>query len=103
MKTHSFLTRFGILFFYLLEIPVWMFFSLPILAGADIRKPLGLLGIVAVPLYGLFILFSLGAHIFALIKPRHYNIIKPLFFSNVIGIIGFFILTLGVIFFALYH
>lgn len=98
----SSLMKFGPLVFYLLELPVWLFLALPNLAGADIRKVLGLLGVVATPLYGLFILGSLGAHVFFLVTHR-YQYIKLLLLANVIGIVSYALLTISVLMWALYR
>ena len=98
----SFLLKWGPLVFYLLELPVWLFLALPNLAGVDIRKVLGLLGVVATPLYGLFILASLGAHIFFLVAHR-YQYIKLLLLANVVGIVSYMLLTVSVVMWGLYR
>ncbi len=100
--TPSFFTKFGPILFYLLEIPTWMLLALPILAGGDARKILGLLGFLATPLYGLFIFASLAVHIFFLATQRH-QYIKPLLLANVIGIVGYAFLTISVTTWALYR
>jgi len=101
-KTPSPLWKFGPLVFYFLEIPFWLIFSFPILAGGDIRKTLGLLGFLAIPLYGLFIIASLGAHISFLVT-HQYRHVKLLLLVNVLSTLGFPILTLMVMMWALYH
>ena len=87
--------------FYPVEFVLWVIASLGLMAGVDINKFLGLLGVIAWPIYGLFILGSVIVHIILLVRGRH-RWILPLFLANVIGIIGYIILVLLVLQFACY-
>ncbi len=102
MKTPSLWLRVGPYLFYGLAFFVWGFASLGILGGADIRKFLGLLGAVAVPLYGLFLLASVVFHTLALVR-HQYGRILPLFLVNVVGIVAYVIFVLVVLTFAMYR
>ena len=101
MEKPSVLLRFGPLLFYPLEFLLWAITSLGILAGVDIRKFLGVLGVVAWPIFGLFILGSVVAHIVFLVK-HHYQFLLPLFLANFFGIIGYVIFVFIVLSYACY-
>ncbi len=98
----SVLLRFGPFLFYPVEFVLWAIASLGILAGVDVRKFLGVLGVVAWPIFGLFIVGSVITHIIFLIRAR-YDLILPLFLINVFGIIGYVIFVFIVLQFALYQ
>ncbi len=102
MKAPSIWLRLGPYLFYGLAFLVWGFFSLGIMGGADIRKLLGLLGAVAVPLYGLFLLASVVYHTLSLVR-HHYDRLLPLLLVNVIGIFAYAVFAVMVLIFAMYH
>ncbi|GEM_PF-5990584 len=94
--------KFGPAVFYLLEVPFWLFFAFPQLAGADIRKPVGFLGLTTTCLYGPFIFASLLTHGFFVVTQRNLPA-KLLLLANVLGIIGYALLTISVLMWGLYR
>ena len=101
MEKPPVLLRFGPLLFYPIAFVLWALASLGLLAGVDVRKLLGLFAVVVWPIYGLFIVGSVIAHILFLIQ-NHYRFILPLLLLNVLGIIGYWILVIIVLQFAMY-
>lgn len=101
MQRPSVLLRFGPYLFYLLELSLWMFFSMGILGAADIRKPLGLLGAVAVPVFGLFVLGSILYHTMKLIRSQ-YERLLPLLLINIVGTLVYIVLVFSVLAWARY-
>jgi len=97
----SVLLRFGPFLFYPVAFFLWALVSLGILAGVDINKFLGMLAVVALPTFGLFIVGSVIAHIVFLIK-HHYQFLLPLFLANLFGIIGYVIFVFIVLRYACY-
>lgn len=97
------LIRIGLIFFYVIDFLVWSTFALGIMAGADIRKPLGLLGAFSVPIVGLFIMASGAFHSYIAVAKRYEKLMIPLFIINLMVIIGFVILVFLVLNFALYR
>ena len=57
------LLRFAPLLFYPVAFALWALASLGLMAGVDINKFLGLLGVIAWSIYGLFILGSAVVHL----------------------------------------
>ncbi len=99
----SSLFRFGPLLFYAANFILWALFSLPLFAGVDIRKPLGMMGFIAVPAVGLLIFVSAGLHFVFILTKRHGNLILPLLLVNLLAIFGYIILVFLVLTFALYR
>ncbi len=96
------LKRFLPYLFYPVEFVLWVLATLGILGGVDSRKFLGMLAIVAWPVFGLFIIGSVIAHTIFLIK-HQYRFLMPLFLVNFFGIIGYWIFVLVVLQFAMYQ
>ncbi len=95
------LLRFAPLLFYPVAFALWALASLGLMAGVDINEFLGMLGVIAWPIYGLFIVGSVIVHIILLVRGRH-RWILPLFLANVVGIVGYLALVFLVLQFACY-
>jgi len=96
-----FRSRLG-LFFYLPMFALWCFFSLPILAGIDIRRFVGKIAVLLIPVYALFLLASVILHFIA-VKKGWQGVVKALFVAHFAGIVGYVIFVFFALHVALYR